>query len=202
MAEHPERFLAWPHPWPPFPSYSFNGPNLSQTRASACTWRTTTGTGRTPRSCSSGWTSPRGARASSTTATTARTCRGTTRPSSTSSSPRPGRRSSRPSSTWPACFPIIRFDAAMTLAKKHFQRLWYPEPGRGGDIPSRAGNGDVAQRFRPGDARGVLARGGGQGGAGAPRTRSSSPRRSGCWRGSSCAPSACTVSTTAPSCTC
>lgn len=35
-------------------------------------------------------------------------------------------------------FPIIRFDAAMTLAKKHFQRLWFPEPGSGGDIPSRA----------------------------------------------------------------
>ena len=35
-------------------------------------------------------------------------------------------------------FPIIRFDAAMTLAKKHFQRLWFPEPGTGGAIPSRA----------------------------------------------------------------
>ena len=35
-------------------------------------------------------------------------------------------------------FPIIRFDAAMTLTKKHFQRLWFPEPGQGGDIPSRA----------------------------------------------------------------
>ncbi|MDD5370601.1 MAG: alpha-amylase family glycosyl hydrolase [Anaerolineaceae bacterium] len=35
-------------------------------------------------------------------------------------------------------FPIIRFDAAMTLAKKHYQRLWFPEPGTGGDIPSRA----------------------------------------------------------------
>ncbi len=33
---------------------------------------------------------------------------------------------------------IIRFDAAMVLAKKHFQRLWYPEPGTGGAIPSRA----------------------------------------------------------------
>lgn len=33
---------------------------------------------------------------------------------------------------------IIRFDAAMTLAKRHFQRLWYPQPGRGGDIPSRS----------------------------------------------------------------
>ncbi|MCK5156560.1 MAG: hypothetical protein KAQ69_09035 [Spirochaetales bacterium] len=35
-------------------------------------------------------------------------------------------------------FPIIRFDAAMTLAKKHIQRLWYPKPGTGGDIPGRA----------------------------------------------------------------
>ena len=34
--------------------------------------------------------------------------------------------------------PIIRFDAAMTLAKKHFQRLWFPQPGSGGDIPSRS----------------------------------------------------------------
>jgi glycosidase len=35
-------------------------------------------------------------------------------------------------------FPVIRFDAAMTLAKKHYQRLWFPEPGTGGAIPSRA----------------------------------------------------------------
>lgn len=35
-------------------------------------------------------------------------------------------------------FPIIRFDAAMTLAKKHFQRLWFPQPGSGGAIPSRS----------------------------------------------------------------
>ncbi|MEI7811750.1 MAG: alpha-amylase family glycosyl hydrolase [Ignavibacteria bacterium] len=36
---------------------------------------------------------------------------------------------------------IIRFDAAMTLAKKHFHRLWYPQPGAGGDIPSRSDHG-------------------------------------------------------------
>ena len=36
-------------------------------------------------------------------------------------------------------FKVIRFDAAMTLAKRHVQRLWFPEPGSGGDIPSRAG---------------------------------------------------------------
>lgn len=34
--------------------------------------------------------------------------------------------------------PIIRFDAAMTLTQKHYQRLWYPEPGEGGAIPSRS----------------------------------------------------------------
>lgn len=37
-------------------------------------------------------------------------------------------------------FPIIRFDAAMTLAKKHFQRLWFPLPEEAGAIPSRAGH--------------------------------------------------------------
>jgi glycosidase len=49
-------------------------------------------------------------------------------------------------------FPIIRFDAAMTLAKRHFQRLWYPPPGYGGDIPSRSGHGvtpDEFERFFP-----------------------------------------------------
>ena len=35
-------------------------------------------------------------------------------------------------------FPIIRFDAAMVLAKKHIERLWWPEPGQPGGIPSRA----------------------------------------------------------------
>ena len=35
-------------------------------------------------------------------------------------------------------FRIIRFDAAMTLAKSHFQRLWFPLPGGGAGVPSRA----------------------------------------------------------------
>ena len=38
-------------------------------------------------------------------------------------------------------FPVIRFDAAMTLAKKHIQRLWFPEPGSGGDIATRSEHG-------------------------------------------------------------
>lgn len=44
-------------------------------------------------------------------------------------------------------FPIIRFDAAMTLAKRHIHRLWFPAPGSGGDIPSRAGRGVSAEAF-------------------------------------------------------
>ncbi len=44
-------------------------------------------------------------------------------------------------------FPVIRFDAAMTLAKRHYQRLWFPEPGTGGDIPSRAEHGLTAAEF-------------------------------------------------------
>lgn len=35
-------------------------------------------------------------------------------------------------------FKIIRLDAAMVLAKKHIQRLWYPAPGNGGAIASRS----------------------------------------------------------------
>jgi hypothetical protein len=44
-------------------------------------------------------------------------------------------------------FPIIRFDAAMTLAKKHYQRLWFPVPGTGGAIPSRSDYGLSQQDF-------------------------------------------------------
>ncbi|MCX5802076.1 MAG: alpha-amylase family glycosyl hydrolase, partial [Proteobacteria bacterium] len=44
-------------------------------------------------------------------------------------------------------FPIIRFDAAMTLTKKHYQRLWFPEPGTGGAIPTRAEFGLTKDEF-------------------------------------------------------
>jgi len=47
-------------------------------------------------------------------------------------------------------FPIIRFDAAMVLAKKHIQRLWWPEPGSGAGIPSRAEHAISKREF---DAR-------------------------------------------------
>ncbi|GIW38372.1 MAG: alpha-amylase [Meiothermus sp.] len=47
-------------------------------------------------------------------------------------------------------FPIIRFDAAMTLAKRHIQRLWWPEPGGspwGASIPSRAEHAMTKEQF-------------------------------------------------------
>jgi len=44
-------------------------------------------------------------------------------------------------------FPVIRFDAAMTLAKKHYQRLWFPPPGEGGAIPTRAEHGLSKKEF-------------------------------------------------------
>jgi len=44
-------------------------------------------------------------------------------------------------------FPIVRFDAAMTLTKRHYQRLWFPEPGTGGDIPSRTDHGMTRDQF-------------------------------------------------------
>lgn len=42
---------------------------------------------------------------------------------------------------------IIRFDAAMTLTKRHYQRLWFPQPGMGGDIPSRADYSMTKEEF-------------------------------------------------------
>ncbi len=44
-------------------------------------------------------------------------------------------------------FPVIRFDAAMVLVKRHIERLWFPEPGTGGAIPSRAGHGLSRRAF-------------------------------------------------------
>ncbi|EAT59083.1 Alpha amylase, catalytic region [Chlorobium ferrooxidans DSM 13031] len=37
-------------------------------------------------------------------------------------------------------FPIIRFDAAMVLAKRHIQRLWFPLHGHSAGVPSRSSN--------------------------------------------------------------
>ena len=45
-------------------------------------------------------------------------------------------------------FPLIRFDAAMTLTKKHFQRLWYPLPeSEERCIPTRENSTMTAEEF-------------------------------------------------------
>lgn len=44
-------------------------------------------------------------------------------------------------------FRILRFDAAMTLTRLHFQRLWFPAPGSGGAVPSRSDHGMSERDF-------------------------------------------------------
>jgi hypothetical protein len=95
-------------------------------------------------------------------------------------------------------FPIIRFDAAMVLAKRHVQRLWFPLPGAGGSIPSRAENAMSQEEF---DAlmphefwREVVDRV-----AVEVPGRCCWRRRSGCWRDISFARWACIACTTARS---
>ncbi len=44
-------------------------------------------------------------------------------------------------------FRVIRFDAAMTLAKRHFQRLWFPLPGGGAGVPSREDHALSHEKF-------------------------------------------------------
>ncbi len=57
-------------------------------------------------------------------------------------------------------FPVIRFDAAMTLAKRHFHRLWFPGPGieRRHSFARRIRH--EPGRIRPRHAARVLARSG------------------------------------------
>lgn len=50
-------------------------------------------------------------------------------------------------------FPVIRFDAAMTLARRHVQRLWHPVPGSAGAVPSRAEHGVAGAAFQEGMPR-------------------------------------------------
>ena len=99
-------------------------------------------------------------------------------------------------------FPVIRFDAAMVLAQRHIQRLWYPLPGHGGGHPLPRGGGPARPRAA---ARACPPSSGARSWTASPPrcpTRSCSRRRSGCWRATSCGRWACTASTTAPSCTC
>jgi hypothetical protein len=98
-------------------------------------------------------------------------------------------------------FSIIRFDAAMTLAKKHFARLWYPRPGTGGDIASRADYAipqQVFDEFFPEEFwREVVDRMNRE----LPKP-SCWQKHSGLWRAILCAPWVCTGCITPPLCIC
>jgi glycosidase len=136
VVEHPERFLSLPEP--PYPGYSFNGPDLSPdgrvriaiedhywdgTDAAVVFLREDRGSGerRYIYHGNDGTSFPWNDTAQ------LNYLDGATREAVIRTILDVARR-----------FPIIRFDAAMTLAKRHVERLWFPEPGAGGAIPSRA----------------------------------------------------------------
>ena len=157
VVEHPERFLAWPHADPPYPSYSFSGPDLSsdprvgvfiedhywdRTDAAVVFKRVDRSTGevRYLYHGNDGTHMPWNDTAQldflreDTRDAVARTILHVAH-----------------------LFPIIRFDAAMTLTRKHYQRLWFPEPGRAATYPRGPGNGLSRAEFNRAHARGVLA---------------------------------------------
>ena len=186
-------------PSSPFPAYSFDGPDLSSTtRGSGSSSRTTTTTRPTRPSSSSGSTAgparPRYVYHGND---------GTSFPWNDTAQLDYSRADVREAVIQTILdvarqFPIIRFDAAMVLAKKHVQRLWFPEPGHGGAIPSRAGHGMTRAEFDRAMPREFWREVVDRVAAEVPG-RSCWPRRSGSSRATSCGPSACTASTTARS---
>jgi hypothetical protein len=196
VIEHPDWFLSrWESP---FPAYSFNGPDLShdgrveikiedhyydQTDAAVAFRLRHT---------------PAARPATSTTATTAPPSPGTTPPSSTTPSAYVREHVIQTILHVARLFPIIRFDAAMTLARRHVQRLWFPSPAPAAPSP-RAPKTPCRRKsstpLMPHEFwREVVDRV-------APKSPAPccSPRPSGCSKATSSAPSACTASTTAPS---
>ena len=152
LVDHPDRFLQLPHP--PFPSYRFNGPNVS-------------GDDRVEVYLEDGyWDQTDAAVVFKSVHRDSGDVRyiyhgndGTQMPWNDTAQLdylQPAVREAVIQTILDVArqFPIIRFDAAMTLARKHIARLWYPPPGGGGAIPSRAENTvptDVLDRLLPGE---------------------------------------------------
>ncbi|MCL2831984.1 MAG: alpha-amylase family glycosyl hydrolase [Treponema sp.] len=145
VMEHPERFLQLPYP--PFPTYTFNGGNLSGREGigifledhyynrsdAAVVFKRVNFNTREERYIYHGND-------------------GTSMPWNDTAQIdflNPEAREAVISTIIGVCkqFSIVRFDAAMTLAKRHIQRLWYPEPGRGGDIASRSEHAVSTEEF-------------------------------------------------------
>jgi glycosidase len=145
VAEHPERFVSVPHP--PFPGYSFDGPNLSgddrvEVRLEDGYWSET----------DAAVVFERRDPATGDVRYLYHGNDGTQMPWNDTAQLdflNPDVREAVIQEILAVArrFPVIRFDAAMTLAKKHVQRLWYPAPGHGGAIPSRAENSVPADAF-------------------------------------------------------
>ena len=158
VIDHPEWFLSLPQP--PYPAYRFTGPDLSlRTSRRASSSRTTTGTTATPRSCSSASTARAARSASSTTATTARASPWNDTAQLDFLKAEVREQVIRTILDVARRFPVIRFDAAMVLAKRHVRRLWWPEPGAGRRHPVARRVRDEPGRVRRADAGRVLARG-------------------------------------------
>src|SRR5262245_42203047 len=145
VIEHPERFIALSDP--PYPAYSFNGPNLSRDRRvdialedhywdnadAAVVFRrrdTQSGEQRFIYHGNDGTSYPWNDTAQLDY------LRADVREAVLQTILDVARRA-----------PIIRFDAAMVLARRHIRRLWYPEPGAGGAIPSRAEHAMTGAEF-------------------------------------------------------
>lgn len=136
VVEHPERFLSLPEP--PFPAYSFGGPDLSQDPRVEIAledhyWNST----------DAAVVFRRRDRASGEQRYIYHGNDGTSYPWNDTAQLDYLRADVREAVIRTILdvarrSPIIRFDAAMVLTRKHIRRLWYPEPGSGGAIPSRA----------------------------------------------------------------
>ena len=117
VIEHPEWFLSLPEP--PYPAYPFSGENLAEhDRRRDPARGPLLGQHATRPSCSSAATAGPASGATSTTATTARASRGTTPRSSTSRSADVREQVIQTILDVARRFPVIRFDAAMMLAKR------------------------------------------------------------------------------------
>jgi len=145
ICDHPERFLSLPVP--PYPSYTFEGPNLSdregvevriedhyydRTDAAVVFQRKDLETGETRYIYhgNDGTTTP---------------WNDTAQLNYLSSTVREA--VIQEILEVSELFPVLRFDAAMTLAKKHVQRLWFPLPGDAGAIPSRGEHALTQEAF-------------------------------------------------------
>ena len=136
VEEHPDRFVQVPEP--PFPSYSFTGPDLSPGRPFATRIEDGYLTGR-----DAAVVFERVDRATGERRYLFHGNDGTGLPWNDTAqidllNPEARRAVVETVVHVARRFPVLRFDAAMTLVREHVRRLWHPRPGEGGAVPSRS----------------------------------------------------------------